>query len=151
MGIKIIAKNKRASYDYFLKEKYEAGMVLQGTEVKSLRAGKVSISEAHVTIDQNLEAWLYNMNIPHYEFGNINNHKEDRKRKLLLNKNEIENIKHEMSAGGLALIPTIVYFKGSTVKVEIVLGKGKKHYDKRDDKAKKDVERKLKRGIYDNT
>lgn len=149
MGIKIIAKNKRASYDYFLEEKFEAGLVLQGTEVKSLRLGKVSMAEAFITIDKNNEAWINNMNIPQYEFGNIHNHAEGRKRKLLLHAEEIKRISHAMKAGGLTLVPTIIYFKKSNIKLEIALAKGKKQHDKRQTEAKRDVERKLKRGIYD--
>ena len=147
--MKIIAKNKRASYDYALKEKYEAGVMLQGTEVKSLRQGKATIAEAYISIDKNDEIWAYNINIPQYEFGNIHNHEETRKRKLLLNKKEIEILKHQIKAGGMTIIPTILYFKRSIVKLEIALGKGKKLHDKRDDQAKKDVQRKIQRGIYD--
>jgi len=149
MGIKIIAKNKRASYDYELLEKFEAGIMLQGTEVKSLRAGKVSIAEAHIGFDKKDELWAHNITIPHYEFGNINNHDETRKRKLLLNKKELDKLAHMMKAQRLTIIPTIIYFKRSLVKIEIALGKGKKHYDKRHDAAKKDVQRKLQRKDYD--
>ena len=147
--MKIIAKNKRASYDYLLKEKFEAGLMLKGTEVKSLRLGKATIAESYITVDKNEEVWAYNINIPQYEFGNINNHEETRKRKLLLNKKEIEIIKHQMKAGGMTIIPTILYFKHSLVKLEIALGKGKKLHDKRNDQAKKDVNRKIQRGIYE--
>jgi SsrA-binding protein len=115
MGFKIIAQNKKAGYDYFLQEKFEAGLELQGTEVKSLRAGKVSIMEAYVSIDKKFEAWLYNMTIPHYEFGNINNHKECRKRKLLLHKKEIIKIEHLIKTQKLTVIPTKIYFKSSIV------------------------------------
>lgn len=148
MSIKIIAKNKRASYDYFLEEKYEAGLVLKGTEVKVLRLGKVEMQEAHVVIDKG-EAWIYNLVIPHYDFGNINNHEISRKKKLLLNEVEIEQIEHLMKTQHLGLIPTSLYFKKSLVKIEIALAKGKKLHDKREDKTKKDVERKLRRGLYD--
>jgi SsrA-binding protein len=148
MGIKVIAKHKRASYDYALLEKFEAGLVLQGTEVKSIRAGKVKIAEAYVTIDKNHEAWIYNMNIPHYDYGNINNHEETRKRKLLLNRKEIDKIALEVKAKSLTIIPTMIYFKGSSIKIEIALGKGKKLYDKRHDQAKKDAEKKLRKGDY---
>ena len=89
MGIKIIAKNKRASYDYAFEETFEAGLVLVGTEVKVLRGGRVTMAEAYITIDEKREAWIYNMTIPHYDHGNINNHDETRKRKLLLNVPEI--------------------------------------------------------------
>tara|TARA_B100000925_G_scaffold291342_1_gene279062 strand:- start:7063 stop:7512 length:450 start_codon:yes stop_codon:yes gene_type:complete len=149
MGIKIIAKNKRATYDYSIKERFEAGMMLQGTEVKSLRLGKATIAEAYISIDNNLEAWVYNLHIPQYEFGNIHNHQEDRKRKLLLNSKEIHLIKHKIKAEGMTLVPTIIYFKKSLVKLEIALGKGKKLHDKRADQAKKDVEKKLRQGRYE--
>jgi len=147
--MKIIAKNKRASFDYQLKERFEAGVSLKGTEVKSLRQGKATIGEAYIAIDKKDEVWAYNINIPQYEFGNINNHEETRKRKLLLNKKEIENIKHQMKAGGMTVVPTILYFKRSLIKLEIALGKGKKLHDKRNDQAKKDVQRKIQRGIYE--
>lgn len=146
MGIKVIAKNKRAGFDFHLEDKTEAGIVLSGTEVKSLRAGKVTLGEAHITIDANQEVWLYNMNIGQYEFGNRHNHEEARKRKLLLNRHEIEEFAHRMKTERLTLIPTMIYFKDSNIKVEIALGKGKKLHDKREDQAKKDVERKLRRG-----
>ncbi|MAW07152.1 MAG: SsrA-binding protein [Halobacteriovoraceae bacterium] len=149
MGIKIIAKNKRAFYDFQIIERFESGMMLQGTEVKSLRNGKVTIAESHISIDKNGEVFAYNINIPQYEFGNIHNHKEDRKRKLLLNAKEIENIRHRIKAEGMTLVPLAIYFKKSFVKLEIALAKGKKIHDKRADKAKKDVERKLRQGRYE--
>lgn len=148
-GIKIIAKNKRASYDYALTETFEAGIMLQGTEVKSLRAGKCIIADSYVTIDNKEECWIYNMNIPHYEFGNIANHDETRKRKLLLNKKEIQQIKRGLQAKGQTVVPTKIYFKGSYIKLEIALGKGKKLFDKRQDNAKKDVEKKIRQGNYE--
>lgn len=148
MGIKIIAKNKRAHFDYQLLATFEAGLVLEGTEVKSLRAGKATIGEAYITIDKKGEAWAYNINIPHYEFGNINNHEERRKRKLLLHEKELEEIAHRTQAERLTIVPTKIYFKGSRVKLEIALGKGKKLHDKRQDAAKKTVERKLRQGDY---
>lgn len=149
MGIKVIVKNSRAGYDFFLEEKYEAGLVLQGTEVKSLRAGKATLTEAFVTIDNDGEAWIHNLVIPHYAFGNINNHVENRKRKLLLNRDEINDINKRMAQKGLTLIPTQLYFKDSRVKCEIALAKGKKLYDKRDASAKKDLDRKLRQGNYE--
>lgn len=149
MGVKIICKNQRAGYDYFLEEKYECGMSLLGTEVKTLRQGKAKIDEAYVTIDSDGEVWLQNATIPHYDFGNINNHPETRKRKLLLNREEISQIDKKMSQKGYTLIPLALYFKDSLVKCEIALAKGKKLYDKRDTAAKKDVERKLRQGHFD--
>lgn len=145
MGIKIIANNKRASFDYFLSEKTEAGIVLQGTEVKSLRLGKVSLTEAYVQIDRHEEVWLYQMTIPHYKFGNIHNHNEARKRKLLLNKKEIKKLALKLKQEGhMTIIPTKIYFKDSRVKVEIALGKGKKTHDKRQDMKKKDAQKSMK-------
>lgn len=149
MGIKIICKNKRAGYDYFLEDKYECGVSLLGTEVKSLRLGKGIINEAFVTIDSNGEVWLQNATIPHYEFGNINNHPETRKRKLLLKKEEISQINKKMRTSGQTIIPLALYFKDSLVKCEIALARGKKLFDKRDTAAKKDVERKLRKGQYE--
>ncbi len=149
MGVKIICKNQRAGYDYFLEEKYECGVALQGTEVKSLRLGKALITEAYVTIDSQGEVWLQNATIPHYEFGNINNHPETRKRKLLLNRTEIQQISKKMATKGYTIIPLALYFKDSLVKCEIALAKGKKLYDKRDTAAKKDVERKLRQGQFE--
>lgn len=149
MGVKIICKNQRAGYDYFLEEKYECGVALQGTEVKSLRLGKALINEAYVTIDSQGEVWLQNATIPHYEFGNINNHSETRKRKLLLNRTEIQQISKKMATKGYTIIPLALYFKDSLVKCEIALAKGKKLYDKRDTAAKKDVERKLRQGQFE--
>jgi SsrA-binding protein len=149
MGVKIICKNQRAGYDYFLEEKYECGISLQGTEVKSLRLGKATINEAYVVIDSNGEAWLQNATIPHYDFGNINNHPETRKRKLLLKREEIQQIEKKMSTKGYTIIPMALYFKESLVKCEIALAKGKKLFDKRDTAAKKDVERKLRQGQYE--
>ena len=149
MGIKIIARNKRASYDYFLEDRIEAGIVLRGTEVKSLHQGKVSIAEAYITIDDHHEAWIYNMNIAHYEFGNIHNHKVDRKRKLLMQKKELIQYAHKMKAKNLSLVPCSIYFKKGFVKLEVALGQGKKKYDKRQDKAQKDIDRKLRSKNYD--
>jgi SsrA-binding protein len=149
MGIKIISKNKRAGFDYFLLEKFEAGIALKGTEVKVLRDGKVNLNEAYVMIDGNGEVFAYNILIPHYAFGNIHNHEEQRVKKLLLNKKEISHIYHEMKAKSLTLIVTMIYFKESNVKIELALARGKKLHDKRDTEAKRDVERNLRRGNYD--
>jgi SsrA-binding protein len=148
MGIKIITKNKRAHYDYQILEKIEAGIELKGTEVKSLRLGKVSLGESFVLIDKNQEVWIQNMNIAQYEFGNINNHKETRKRKLLLHQQEIHKWSHKVKAQKLSIIPLMIYFKKSLVKLEIGLGKGKKLYDKRQDQMKKDAQKSIKDRVY---
>jgi SsrA-binding protein len=149
MGIKIICRNQRAGYDYFIEDKYECGMALLGTEVKSMRLGKGIINEAYVTVDSQGEVWLQNATIPHYEFGNINNHPETRKRKLLLKREEIQQIEKKMATKGYTVIPLALYFKDSLVKCEIALAKGKKVFDKRDSAAKKDVERKLRQGQFE--
>lgn len=150
MGMKIIGTNKRASFDFSLKEKFEAGIVLQGTEVKVLREGKVSLNESYVVIDGQGEVWAYNVLIPQYSFGNINNHQEQRVKKLLLNRQEIARIYHEMKTQNLALVVTKIYFKDSKVKLEFALAKGKKLHDKREADKEKDVQRKLQRGNYDD-
>ena len=149
MEIKIICRNKRAGYDFFLEEKFEAGLVLTGTEIKVLREGKGNINDAFVQVDGNGEAWVYNMQIPHYKFGNISNHEEFRKRKLLLNRKEITEIVKNTQLQRLTVIPVSLYFKDSRVKIEIALAKGKKMYDKRETEAKKDVERKLRQKNYE--
>ena len=148
-GIKIIAKNKRSSFDYALDEKFEAGLVLQGTEVKSLRDAKCTMNEAFCTIDNKHEVWVNQMHIAPYKFGTDANHKETRKRKLLLNEKEIKYIEKSLATKGQTLIPTKIYFKGSRVKIEIALAKGKKLYDKRESNKKKESERKLKQGKYE--
>ena len=148
-GIKIITKNKRAGFDYFLEEKFEAGLVLQGTEVKSLRDAKCVLTDAFCTIDNNMEVWVNQMSIAPYKFGTYDNHRETRKRKLLLNHKEIAYIQKSLATKGQSLIPTKLYFKGSKVKLEIALAKGKKLYDKRETTKKKEVERKIRQGKYD--
>lgn len=150
MGIKIIGTNKRASFDYILQDKFEAGIMLQGTEVKVLRQGKVTLNESYVVVDPKGEMWAYNVNIPQYAFGNIHNHQEQRVKKLLLNRLEITRIYHQMKTQNLSLVVTKIYFKDSKVKLEFALAKGKKAHDKRDAEKEKDVARKLQRGNYDD-
>ena len=136
-NVKLIANNKKAYHDYFIEEKYEAGISLMGTEVKSLRMGKCSIKESFIRIEKN-EVYIYGMHISPYEKGNIFNKDPLRVRKLLLHKSEINKINGKISIKGYTLVPLQVYLKGSLVKVEIGLAKGKKLYDKRQDIAKKD-------------
>ena len=143
-SIKLIANNKKAYHDYFLEEKYEAGIELHGTEVKSLRMGKCSIKEAFVRI-QNGEVYIYGMHISPYEKGNIFNKDPLRPKKLLLHKAEIRKLLGKISEQGYTLVPVEVYLKGSLVKVQIALAKGKKLYDKRYDIAKKDMKREAER------
>ena len=142
-GIKLIANNKKAYHDYFIDEKYEAGIALHGTEVKSLRMGRCSIKESFVTISNKGEVLINHMHISPYEKGNIFNRDPLRVRKLLLHKSEIMKLNGKISEKGYTLMPLQVYFKGSLVKVEIGLARGKKLYDKRADIAKKDQRREL--------
>ena len=141
---KLIANNKKAYHDFFILEKYEAGIMLAGTEVKSLRMGKCSIKEAYVRID-NGEAYVFQMNISPYEKGNIFNKEPIRPRKLLLHKMQIIKLQSELTQQGYALMPLEVYFKDGRAKVEIGLAKGKKLYDKRQDIAKRDLQREVQR------
>lgn len=132
--------NKKAYFDYFIEDKYEAGIALHGTEVKSLRMGKCSIKEAFIRIEKG-EVFAYNMHISPYEKGNIFNKDPLRPKKLLLHRSEINKITGALATKGYTLVPLQVYLKGSLVKVEIGLGRGKKLYDKRQDIAKKDQRR----------
>lgn len=139
-AMKLVANNKKAYHDFFIEEKYEAGLALHGTEVKSLRLGKCSIKEAFVRIE-NGEAFVYGMNVSPYEKGNIFNKDPLRVRKLLLHKAEICKLDGKMAQQGYTIVPLQVYFKEGRAKVEIGLAKGKKLYDKRQDIAKKDQRR----------
>ena len=141
---KLIANNKKAYHDYFILDTYETGISLAGTEVKSLRMGKCSIKECFVRIE-NGEVFIYGMHISPYEKGNIFNKDPLRPRKLLLHKYEINKLLGKTKEKGIAIVPLKVYFKGSLVKVEIGLAKGKKLYDKRQDIAKKDQQREASR------
>ena len=143
-SIKLIANNKKAYHDYFIDDKWEAGIELFGTEVKSIRMGKRSIKEAFVKIDKG-EVYVYGMHISPYEKGNIFNKDPLRVRKLLLHKKEILKIFGKMKEQGITVVPLQVYFSGSLVKIEIGLAKGKKLYDKRETIAKKDQKREAQR------
>ena len=141
-SIKLVANNKKAYHDYFIDEKYEAGIELFGTEVKSIRMGKCSVKEAIVKIDRG-EVYVCGMHISPYEKGNIFNKDPLRVRRLLLHKYEIMKLNGKIAEKGYTLVPLQVYFKGSLVKVEVGLARGKKLYDKRADIAKKDQRREL--------
>lgn len=141
---KLIANNKKAYHDYFIEDKYEAGISLAGTEVKSLRMGRCSVKEAFIRIEKG-EVYVYNMHIPAYEKGNIFNKDPLRVRKLLLHRYEIDKIEAKLKEKGLTLVPLKVYFKDSLVKIEIGMARGKKLYDKRQDIAKKDQRREAER------
>ncbi len=146
-GTKLIVSNRRARHDYFLDDRYEAGLVLQGTEVKSLRGGKGSLAEAWVKVDDNGEAWLMQAHIPEYEYGNINNHNPVRPRKLLLHRREIEEASRAVSAKGATLVPTRIYLRGGRIKLEFALGKGKNVADKRQTAKERDAKREIDRAL----
>ena len=131
LQFKILSDNRQAGHNYFLLERFEAGMVLTGTEVKAAKAGKMQLKEAYGSIDGN-EAWLLNAHISEYSHGNLMNHAPARKRKLLLHRSEIEKLRVETREKGLTIVPTKLYLKGGLIKVEIAVGKGKKFHDKRE-------------------
>ena len=150
MGIKIIANNKKAYHEYFVDEVFEAGLALQGTEVKSIRMGQVSIKESYCRI-RNGEVFVDNMNISPYEQGNRENHDPLRSRKLLLNRYEIDKLIKKVDEKGLALIPTKIYFKDSRAKLEIGVCRGKKLYDKRETLKRKQADREASRAMRDHS
>ena len=139
-SVKVVAKNSKAYHDYFIEDKYEAGIELAGTEVKSIRLGNLSLKEAWCQIKDG-ELFIRQMHIAPYEQGNIFNKDPLRPRRLLMHKREIMRLYGKVKQDGYALIPLSVYFRGSLVKVEVALARGKKLYDKRDDAAKKDAQR----------
>ena len=143
-SVKLVANNKKAYHDYFIEDKFEAGIELFGTEVKSIRMGKCSIKESFIRIERG-QVYIYGMHISPYEKGNIFNKDPLRVRKLLMHRAEINRLDSKLAEKGLTLVPLQVYFKGSLVKVEVGLAKGKKLYDKRQDIAKKDARREVER------
>ena len=141
---KVIAENRRARFDYFIEERYEAGLALEGWEVKALRAGKANLKDSYAVVNDN-EVFLRELHISHYDFGNRSNHEPLRPRKLLLHKREIRKLYGKSREKGLALIPLRLYFKNGMVKVEIGIGKGKKLYDRRQDIKQREERRTLAR------
>ncbi|MDZ7266409.1 MAG: SsrA-binding protein SmpB [candidate division KSB1 bacterium] len=143
---KIIAQNRKARHDYEILATYEAGIVLQGTEVKSLREGRANLKDAYAAVRDD-EVWLYGVHISPYSHGNLNNHDPERDRKLLLHRNEIRRLIGKTRETGLTLVPLQLYFKNGRVKVELALAKGRKQYDKRQAIAKRDSDRELARAL----
>ena len=146
MSEKVLASNRKAHFEFFLLEHYEAGISLQGSEIKSVRAGKASISEAYIDIDGK-NAWLVNAHIAPYEEAARNNHEPKRPRRLLLHKKEIRDLWDSVRKKGLTIIPVKIYLKKQLAKVDIALARGKKLYDKREDIAKKDQDREMRREV----
>jgi SsrA-binding protein len=143
-GTKLVADNRRARHDYHLLERFEAGLALTGTEVKSLREGRVSLARAFADVRDG-EVWLVGAHIASYDKGGFANHDPDRDRKLLLHRREIEQLQAKVAAKGLTLVPLKLYLKGGKAKVELGLARGKKLYDKREAIAERDVKRELDR------
>jgi SsrA-binding protein len=150
MSIKIVANNKKAYHEYFVDEVFEAGLALQGTEVKSIRMGQVSIKEAYCRI-RNGEVFVDNMNVSPYEQGNRENHEPLRSRKLLLHSYEIEKLSKKVNEKGLTLVPTKIYFKGGRAKLEIGVCRGKKLYDKRESLKRHQADREANRAMRDHS
>lgn len=145
-GVKVISKNRRASFEYHLNDRYEAGIVLTGTEIKSIRQNKVDLKRGYARVYQG-EVWLHDVYIAPYEMGNRENHEPEQRRKLLLHKREIAKIERDTQEKGITLIPTRLYLKDGRAKVEIAIAQGKKLYDKRRDMAKKDANRQVERAL----
>lgn len=142
MSVKIVATNRKAKFEYFLLESYEAGLELRGSEIKSIRAGQISLAEAYVRVDGR-QAWLVNAHIAPYEAANRYNHEPRRERRLLLHKKEIRKLWDMVRMKGVTIVPIRVYLKQGIAKIEIAAGKGKKQYDKRQDIQARDMEREL--------
>ena len=146
MSFKVVSTNRKARHNYFLTDTYEAGIALKGSEIKSIRAGQISIKEAYVQIE-NQEAWLVNAHIAPYEQASYLGHEPRRKRKLLLHRREIEHLWDDVRKKGLTIIPTRVYLKNGRAKIEIAVGRGKKQFDKRHEIAKRDAQRDMDRNL----
>ncbi|WP_157250411.1 SsrA-binding protein SmpB [Nonomuraea typhae] len=145
-GRKVIAQNKRARHDFHVEDTFEAGLVLQGTEVKSLREGRASLVDGYASIDDG-EAWLMNVHIPEYAQGTWTNHTARRKRKLLLHRKEIEKLAAKTKEGGLTIVPLQLYFKDGKAKIEIGIARGKKDWDKRQSLAEQQAKREMARAL----
>ena len=146
MDIKVVAKNRKASHEYFLLERYEAGIALMGSEIKSIRAGQISLAEAYIRVDGQ-EAWLMDAHVAPDDQASYTNHEPRRPRKLLLHRSEIRRLWDDVRQKGVTIIPLRVYLKDGLAKVEIAVAKGKKLYDKRQDIAKRDAEREIERQL----
>ena len=147
--IKVIARNRKAKHEYHIKETYEAGIVLQGTEVKSIRAGRVNLKDSFAIVENN-EVFLYHMHIAPYKQGNRYNHKPERVRKLLLHKRQIRKLIGQTKRKGYTLVPLKLYFKNGLIKAQLALGEGKDLHDKREDIKRKTAQREMRRAMKDN-
>lgn len=146
MGVKVVASNRKAHFEFFLLEHFEAGLSLQGSEIKSIRAGQMSLQEAYVRIDDlGRDAWLINAHVAPYDPASRNNHDPLRPRRLLLHKSEIRELWEAVRQKGVTIVPVQVYLKDGRAKLDLAIGRGKKLFDKRDEIAKRDVEREMQR------
>ena len=147
MPSKTLAKNRKARFEYEIQNTMEVGIVLKGTEVKSIRAGQINITESFCRVDEHLQVYLLNAHVSQYDFGNIHNHDPLRPRRLLLHRSEIRRLYGQVKEQGLTLIPIKIYLKGGIIKMELALGRGKKMYDKRQTMKKRDAERDVERAL----
>lgn len=146
--MKVLAQNKKVNHDYHILDTFEFGIVLKGTEIKSIRQSKFSINESYVSISNDMQMYIINMHISKYDHGNLFNHNEKRKKKLLAHKHTIEKLSQKLKLQGLTLVPRRVYLKDGVCKVEVVLAKGKKLYDKRQAKKREDAEKRIDKALY---
>ena len=147
MPSKTLAKNRKARFEYEIQNTMEVGIVLKGTEVKSIRAGQINITESFCRVDDHLQVYLLNAHVSQYDFGNIHNHDPLRPRRLLLHRSEIRRLYGQVKEQGLTLIPIKIYLKGGIIKMELAMGRGKKMYDKRQTMKKRDAERDVERAL----
>ena len=151
MPSKTLAKNRKARFEYEIQNTMEVGIVLKGTEVKSVRAGQINITESFCRVDDHLQVYLLNAHVSQYDFGNIHNHDPLRPRRLLLHRSEIRRLYGQVKEQGLTLIPIKIYLKGGIIKMELALGRGKKMYDKRQTMKKRDAERDVERALSEQS
>ena len=151
MPSKTLAKNRKARFEYEIQNTMEVGIVLKGTEVKSIRAGQINITESFCRVDDHLQVYLFNAHVSQYDFGNIHNHDPLRPRRLLLHRSEIRRLYGQVKEQGLTLIPIKIYLKGGIIKMELALGRGKKMYDKRQTMKKRDAERDVERALSEQS
>ena len=151
MPSKTLAKNRKARFEYEIQNTMEVGIVLQGTEVKSIRAGQINLTESFCRVDDRLQVYLLNAHVSQYDFGNIHNHDPLRPRRLLLHRSEIRRLYGQVKEQGLTLIPIKIYLKGGIIKMELALGRGKKMYDKRQTMKKRDAERDVERALSEQS
>ena len=151
MPSKTLAKNRKARFEYEIQNTMEVGIVLKGTEVKSIRAGQINITESFCRVDDHLQVYLLNAHVSQYDYGNIHNHDPLRPRRLLLHRSEIRRLYGQVKEQGLTLIPSKIYLKGGIIKMELALGRGKKMYDKRQTMKKRDAERDVERALSEQS